>query len=372
MTDLPPPPTPRRPVVIDLGAGPRPDAGRRSVAAEQWTDVHHPTAGTVMVEAGLTPATAPPVPEGDEPAPPPAMARAAAMVSAAPSGLAATFFGLVLAFIAFAFSVSAFQWVERLIVEHPVLGWIGAALLGAVVLIAVAVALRELLALRRLARIDHLQRDAAEALARGDLSLARGVARGLAGLYAERPALDRARERVRAREADIFDADGLLRLAETELLAPLDLAARAEVEAAARQVATVTAVVPLPLADIAAALAANLRMIRRIATIYGGRSGTVGAWRLVRTVMTHLVATGAVAVGDDVIHGLAGGTVLARLSRRFGEGVVNGTLTARVGVAAIEVCRPLPFLARERPSVTALVGGALKGLFGQGSPAPSP
>jgi putative membrane protein len=92
--------------------------------------------------------------------------------------------------------------------------------------------------------------------------------------------------------------------------------------------------------------------------------------RLVRTVMTHLVATGAVAVGDDLIHGVAGGTVLSRLSRRFGEGVVNGALTARVGLAAIEVCRPLPFLGRERPSVTGLLGVALKGLFGRTSDAP--
>ena len=42
------------------------------------------------------------------------------------------------------------------------------------------------------------------------------------------------------------------------------------------------------------ALAANLRMIRRMAEIYGGRAGAVGGWRLARTVMTHLIATGAV------------------------------------------------------------------------------
>jgi putative membrane protein len=44
--------------------------------------------------------------------------------------------------------------------------------------------------------------------------------------------------------------------------------------------------------------------------------------------------------------------------------VVNGALTARVGVAAMEVCRPLPFTALKRPSVTGLVSRALTGLFG--------
>jgi len=142
------------------------------------------------------------------------------------------------------------------------------------------------------------------------------------------------------------------------------------VESAARQVATVTALVPLALADVAAAFAANLRMIRRIAEIYGGRSGTIGAWRLTRAVLTHLVATGAVAVGDDMIHSIAGGGLVGRLSRRFGEGVVNGALTARVGVAALEVCRPLPFVRTERPSVSALVRRALSGLFASAGAAP--
>jgi putative membrane protein len=81
--------------------------------------------------------------------------------------------------------------------------------------------------------------------------------------------------------------------------------------------------------------------------------------------MTHLVATGAVAAGDDLIGSLAGGGVLSKLSRRFGEGVVNGALTARVGVAAMEVCRPLPFNRKKRPSVSALVSRALAGLFGK-------
>jgi putative membrane protein len=104
-------------------------------------------------------------------------------------------------------------------------------------------------------------------------------------------------------------------------------------------------------------------MIRRIAEIYGGRAGSFGSLRLARTVMTHLVATGAVAAGDDLIETMAGGGLLSKLSRRFGEGVVNGALTARVGIAAIEVCRPMPFAALPKPRVTNLVSRALTGVF---------
>ena len=62
------------------------------------------------------------------------------------------------------------------------------------------------------------------------------------------------------------------------------------------------------------------------------------------------------AVGDDLIGSVGGGHVLAKVSRRFGEGLV-------VGVAAMEVCRPLPFTPGRRPRVTALVRRALTGLF---------
>ncbi|KKK93828.1 hypothetical protein LCGC14_2688970, partial [marine sediment metagenome] len=175
------------------------------------------------------------------------------------------------------------------------------------------------------------------------------------------------RDRLAELRGDQMDAQALLGLAEAELLGPLDIAASREVEAAARQVATVTALVPLALADVAAALTSNLRMIRRVAEIYGGRSGFFGSWRLTRVVLSHLVATGAVAVGDDMLEPILGGTVLAKLSRRFGEGLVNGALTARVGVAAMEVCRPMPFSDGRKPKIRGIIKRALSGLFSRGT-----
>ena len=71
------------------------------------------------------------------------------------------------------------------------------------------------------------------------------------------------------------------------------------------------------------------------------------------------------AVGDDMLEPILGGGLLAKLSRRFGEGLVNGALTARVGVAAMEVCRPLPFSRKQRPSVRGIIRTSLSGLFSQ-------
>ncbi|MEQ9259499.1 MAG: TIGR01620 family protein [Roseovarius sp.] len=314
------------------------------------------------------PEAAPPVPEPEAPPTPEgrAMQTVATLGARRPSRLARSFWALALALLGTVLSVAAWDFATNLIARMPLLGYAVTALFAALIVVFLAIALRELAAFARLGRLDALRRAADQALAEEDLAAARAVSRRLTALYAQREDTRWGRESLAEAEADQFDAATLMATAERALLAPLDAAATREIEAAARQVATVTALVPLAMADVVAALTANLRMIRRIAEIYGGRSGVLGGWRLTRAVLTHLVATGAVAVGDDMLSSVAGGSMLSRLSRRFGEGLVNGALTARVGVAAMEVCRPLPFTALQRPSVSALVRRALTGLFSRG------
>jgi putative membrane protein len=311
-----------------------------------------------------TPAEAPPVPDTLEPAPQgQAMMTAAALAARPVSRLARWFWSLLVLLITTVASVAAWNFVTDLVSQNLYLGYAVAALFAAFLLVVLMIVVKELSAFARLGRIDRIQHAADAALASDDLSAARTVVKDLTNLYAARDDTKWGRDRLKDREADMFDASALIALADHELLGTLDAAARREVEAAARQVATVTALVPLALADVVAALGANIRMIRRIAEIYGGRSGTLGSWRLTRAVLSHLVATGAVAVGDDMLEPILGGSIIGKLSRRFGEGLVNGALTARVGVAAIEVCRPLPFAPGKRPSVRSIVKTALSGLF---------
>ena len=326
--------------------------------------------GPVMIDLEETPAPsvtdAPPVPDIGPRPEGQAMQMAARLAARRPSRLARWFWALLSAVIGAMISVAAWDFATGLIARAPVLGWVVTGLFAALLLVLLAISIRELAAISRLGRIDSLHQAADTALADNDLAQARAVTDRLLAFYAGREETSWGRDRFRDRAADQFDAAALLELAEDDILAPLDVAARREIEAAARQVATVTALVPLALADVAAALTANLRMIRRVAEIYGGRSGFIGSWRLTRAVFTHLIATGAVAVGDDMLEPFLGGSILGKLSRRFGEGLVNGALTARVGVAAMEVCRPLPFGEGKRPKVRGIVKNALSGLFSKG------
>lgn len=284
-----------------------------------------------------------------------AMQGALAGMARGGGGLLRWVLGTALSLVLVLAGVALWDFAAGLVERLPVLGWLVAGLSGLLVVVLLVVAGREGLGLARLGRLDALRREAEGALASGDLKAARKVAASVAALQGGRDPTGEA-----------LDAAAAIEGAEAALLIGLDARAEAVVQASARQVAMATALVPLPLADVAAALAVNLRMMRQIAEIYGGRPGTIGNWRLARAVAGHLLATGAIAAGDDLIGQVAGGGLVAKLSRRFGEGVVNGALTARVGLATMDLCRPLPWRMGRRPGVSATTAAALAGLFGRG------
>lgn len=319
----------------------------------------------VLIELDATspsPAEAPPIDESDAPTGQ-AMQTMATLATRRPSTLGRWFWRLLLSMILFFLTISVWNFVTALVAQNPILGWIAVAFVAVFSIVCLMIILREWAALARLTRIDTLHREAERLMAENDLAGARGFIKKLEALYGGREDTRWSRQKLAEASTEAFDADTLLIFAEDTLITPLDVQATREIESASRQVATATALVPLAFADVLVALTTNLRMIRRICEIYGGRSGALGGWRLTRAVITHLVATGAVAVGDDLISSVGGGHLVSKISRRFGEGLVNGALTARVGIAAMEVCRPLPFSEGKKPRVTGVIRRALTGLF---------
>lgn len=289
-----------------------------------------------------------------------ATATGAAITLAArgPSFLSRLFWSALISLLMMALGLWFWETVEALIARNI---WLGRIALSLSVIVAATLLIwsaRELAALSRLKRVDGVKDKAARARRSRDAASARSALGELNKLYRGRAELADARAKVETQTTETLDGDALIDLAERAYLTPLDDAAQAAVRRGAKQVAAATALIPLALIDVLSALTVNIRMIREIAEIYGGRAGWLGSWRLLRAVAGHLIATGAVAVGDDLIGAALGGGVISRVSRRFGEGLVNGALTARIGVAAIEVCRPLAFEACKKPGVGALIRGA--------------
>lgn len=247
--------------------------------------------------------------------------------------------------------LAADRLIRDLFAANEWLGWLGLGVLGAFVVAVLALAAREAFALRRLRVLDALRRQAAEASADNDSRTARRVIESLAGIYADRPDLARARQTLADNVPHLFDGHETIALAERSLMAPLDARARVLTAASARRVALVTAVSPRALVDIAFVIYESIRLAGAIAALYGARPGLFGFWRLIGAVLAHLAVTGGLVLTDGVVEQLVGQGLAAKLSARLGEGVVNGLMTVRVGIAAMRVVRPLPFETQKQPMV---------------------
>lgn len=130
----------------------------------------------------------------------------------------------------------------------------------------------------------------------------------------------------------------------------LDAQARREISRSAAESTLMIAVSPLALVDMAFIAWRNLRLINRIATLYGIELGYYSRLRLFlpgvaqyrfRWRPANWCARWAwIWMSQDLA---------ARLSARAAQGIGAGLLTARLGIKAMELCRPLPWIADDKP-----------------------
>jgi putative membrane protein len=308
-----------------------------------------------------------PLPEPAAEADPSLPALTAAAKQARPAvRWGALFWSALSGLIVLALGLAITGIVEDLFGRSPWLGAVGLALAVLAGLALLAMILREAIGLMRLGTVEALRRRAEAVIENDDREQGRALVADLLSLTRHIPQLARARTRLEGHRADIIDGRDLVRLAERELFAPLDAEARRLVAAAGKRVSVVTAISPRAAIDIIFVLLNALSLVRRLAVLYGGRPGPLGVLTLFRRVISHLAITGGVAVTDSVIQQMVGHGLAARLSARLGEGMVNGLLTARLGLLAIDLTRPLPFYGLPRPSLNDLAAGLLRPADGQG------
>lgn len=272
-------------------------------------------------------------------------------------------------------SIGISIWITNFIVDLFARGgWLGYLALGLALTAAFAalvLAVREIAGFFRLSRVAAIRLSAEDALVNADKKRASQTSQQLERLFSAREELKWGTRRLADHRREVLDARELLILTERELLKPLDMQARQLVSASARRVALITAISPSAIVDVGFVAIENLRLLRHLATLYGGRPGFLGSLRLARLVFGHLALTGGMALGDDVIQQLIGHGLTARLSARLGEGVMNGAFTGRIGIAAIDLCRPLPYIEAARPRLRDFVA-ELRSAGRTYSPAPAP
>jgi len=254
-------------------------------------------------------------------------------------------------------------WIDGLIRDlfayAPALGWFGLGLAVLLALVILGFVWREIAAISRQSLIDNIRQRAQQAIASDDRAQGLSVVDTLIRFFSHRPETAQGRAKLKDLRHDIIDGGALIGLAENHLLAPLDEQGVRLVTNAAKRVSIVTAVSPRAIIDIGYVLFESVRLIRVTSQIYGGRPGFFGFLRLTRSVIAHLAVTGGVAVGDTLLQQVLGTSLASRISARLGEGVLNGFLTARIGLSALDLCRPLPFSKSTQPTLAQVMGSIL-------------
>ena len=242
---------------------------------------------------------------------------------------------------------AAWSLVVSLEAKSPWVGQFALGLIGIVALGVFVFVLAEIFAMVRMRKVTGLRARAEALLAAPDQESARKLVRILRDFYARDANAAAGRAEIDRVLEELHEPKTLLVIAERALLKDKDDAAQRAIAASAQRVSVVTALSPRAIVDVVFVLTQSVGLIRRLSTIYGGRASGFGLMRLTARVLSHLAVTGGMAMADTFISQILGAGLAARLSAKLGEGVLNGVLTARVGIAAIDLCRPLPFVECE-------------------------
>ena len=239
-------------------------------------------AGVTIVPDELDPFLGAPAPE-DLPLPP------------APGRRGLPLLKIFLAALGTILSVAFGLWLDGLIRDlFTRADWLGYAAIGVTtlgVLALLGMAGREWLGMRRLSAVQALKQEAEEAARNRKPAPARAVVDKLVKLAENVPETAAGRAALSRTADEIIDAEGLLGLAEIELLGPTDRRVRQLILNASKRVSVVTAVSPRALVDLGYVLFEASRLVRAIAEAYGTRPGRLGMIRLFRDVVAHLAVT---------------------------------------------------------------------------------
>ncbi len=325
---------------------------------------------TTRIKPGILPsgATTPipgaviePVPSLPVPVEAAALADAARRRSGIRWGVALGISALLL--VAGAIVIDAALWLDGLFARSAWLGAAAAALFGSVVVALVGFVggeYRNLLRLRSAQSIREQGHRLSQASGRFE---GRGFMNDLLRLTSGNPAGRALCEQYRDAIADTHDDREAMELFERIVLRPLDEAAYAAVRRAARDTAIGASVSPVAGIDALIVLWRSLRMVREVAQVYGLRPTRLSVLALVRRMfVTATFAVTADVIGD-VLGAHLGGRLAGLVSGKLAEGVFAGVRTARLGLLAIEQCRPLPFAADDRPNLRQLVAQSLGSLL---------
>lgn len=227
-------------------------------------------------------------------------------------------------------------------VESPIITGLYAVVLSCITLISGSVLFKELVGLRQLKKREELRRNVTNVSdAKEDvdvISLCQTMTENLPCdmlIESEQQWADAA--------SGEYSDEELLTLYSRIVLSRVDQKALTEVAKYSSESVVLVALSPVAVLDMMIMLWRNLRLIDKIAGLYGLKLGYWSRIKLMKQVVVNIIYAGASEVLADVSADMLGADLLGKLSGRLAQGLGAGMLTARLGIKTIHLCRPMPF-----------------------------
>jgi putative membrane protein len=258
-------------------------------------------------------------------------------------------------------------------VNSPIITSVYAVILFCLVILASSSVLSEWSTLRQFKRREKLKQQACELLSDNPLIKEQDTSSLDVKTFCQKVSENLPCDLVSEQEQAFQDAVNsqysdaeLLQLYSRLVLTKVDEKAMGEIAKFSTEAVVLVALSPVALIDMLIILWRNLRMINKVALLYGIKLGYWSRIKLIRQVFINMVYAGASELIADFGSDMIGADLLGKLSGRLAQGLGAGMLTARLGVKTMQLCRPIPFedkpkLAHVRKEMLSTIKGLLSG-----------
>jgi len=253
--------------------------------------------------------------------------------------------------------VRAFNYALSL---HWILASAFGFLLGLVALLGLRLVYRYLKDTENLSKLVAMQDKAEQLLEGNDFGQAKNFINELGVFYKNKPQQAHFEHCIQIMPDYSNDKEAIKHLDEV-FLKPLDEEAARRVSVYAMQTGVGVALSPWASLDMLLSLWRSVKMIDDVAQVYGVRPSLPNRLRLFRRVVNQLLFVGATELlAENALAEFGFQGLTSSLSARAGQGIGAGFYTAKIGLAAMKVTRPIAFTQANKPKMSSLTQEMIK------------
>ncbi len=165
---------------------------------------------------------------------------------------------------------------------------------------------------------------------------------------------------------DYSDDSEVLTHLDAHFFQKLDQQALVRISQHSQQVALMVALSPFAAVDMLMSVWRSVRMLDEICQIYGVRPSLPARTHLLRLILEQMMLAGAADFFSeqlsDQLADFTSNRLLGVVSSQVASGVGVGIYSARIGLRAMALCRPIPFADDQKPGIGRLARNILSSL----------